>query len=324
MVVRDGREIAASPEMSVGIGDAVRTDLGTALLLRSDGGLLWIGERSQVRLDERPQVRLGEVSWDAPGPYVLEGPEFRVEVNGGRGRLRWYPGRGGEIDVFAGEATWVHGDDRAVLGVGAAIALDAAGTSSPRAADPEAAARIDEALMPPPPAGTRAPLRDPGRFAARLGAGIAVAAGAAWMSPSFELRGRLGGPLWIDGGAALLIRDGAELAGVTAVLALPVHGGVRLQGELPRAVTLRGGIDGMALIGAACQEFNPCQRSTLAEPGVRLALGLGLWMARGVGLELDLSFGLHRRTLPPYLATGAPIREPSPWFSLQVGLSFGR
>ncbi len=321
-IVRAGQELPISPGALLAPGDALRTDLGTVLVERQDDVRLWLGERSQVRLEGDLLFRLGELAWDAAGPLRIVGEGFVVEVSGGRGRLRWYRGQGGEIVIHAGEVTWVQGDRRVLLGAGNGLSLSSEGGSVPLVPSPESATALDAVFAAPPPGGE--PVRDPGRLVLRVGGGIALAAGAAWMHPAIDLRIRLGGPLWMGGGAGLLVRSVDDVPGAQAAFVLPVQGGVRLHAELPRSIVIRGGVDGMALLGARCIDWNPCARRTAAEPGVRLGLGLGLWMAPRIGLEVDLTFGLHRRTLPPYPGTTDPIVEPAPWFSLQVGFLFGR
>jgi hypothetical protein len=333
-LVRAGGEIPLVAGQTVYEGDAIRSALGTCVVVTPAGWRIEIGERSQVRLEKGVLQRLGEVFYEVRGQFTVRADAVQLLVEGTAFKVsRDIPGNG-ELAVLDGRVRMdLAGGGGSAPGATATLPDGAteAGQARPftQAAAGEArvlsqveleeiAAWRAEAFLPAVAAGTR---RD--RVHVRFSGGISRFDDVGWGRFGLSGRVRLSGPAWLELGADAAVRavDGVE--GVRTAFALPAHLGARFLAELPRSFFISGGGDFTLFLGQRCADASSCRRVFAAQPGGRIALGAGTLIGRRLGLDIEVSGGLLRRTLPPLPGLADELSIPDLQLHLAVGL-FGR
>lgn len=318
-VVRGGQEEPAGPGMVLYPGDALRTAEGTVVVETPAGHRIEVAERSQVRLQPSILQRLGEVYYAVQGAFrvdvgdvqlLVEGTEFKV-ANGLNGA--------GNLAVTEGNVTAVAPAGREPAAAATTLEFDQKAAAPARAMTPEELAAIAgwraERFEPNPIAGLRR-----NRMQIRLEGGLSRADEFTWGRVGLNARLRTVGPLWVDAGASVLLRDADELLAYDTAIALPVHIGARLIADLPGTAFLGGGADFTMLVGEHCVDAPTCQRELTAEPGVRLSILGGVLLGRHFGADLEFGGGVTRRRFPPITGEGDFVDVPDPQLRFSVGV----
>ena len=316
-VVRDGVEEPASVGMRLSSGDAVRTAEGTCVVETPAGFRIEVGERSQLRLAPTILQRLGEIFYSVQGAFRVDVGEVQLLVEGTAFKVANGLDGAGNLAVTEGLV-----QASAPAGAQAASApstLD----FTPEAAAPARAMTLEELAAiktwraerfeSNPVAGLRR-----NRVQIRLDGGLSRLDEFTWGHFGLAARLRTIGPLWIDLGGSLALRDADELPAWDTALVLPVHAGARLIADLPGAAFLGGGADFTLLVGEHCVEAPTCRRELTAEPGARLSILAGLLLGRHFGADIEFGGGVSRRRFPPLNGAGDLVESPDPQLRFAV------
>lgn len=311
-VVRVGEEFKATPGLVLRPGDAVRTGQGVLAVQASDGRRLEVGERSQVRFEpDKALLRLGTLLVETSSPFAIEVGESTVTSRGGVLLVRADSKGLGILQVFEGSADISDGKGTRSLGpletteIGGNQQIQALTPTSRNAVLAERASQFS-----PPGEQPRGTVASPDRAHVIVAGGITRLDRDDFGAIDLSTRIRIAGPAWVHAAVSLILRPADELAGYDTVLALPTRFGVRFMAELPRSVFIEGGADFSLLFGERCTSLDGCPRAFSVEPGGWLSVGVGLYIHKRIGIQIELGGGLHRRRLPPAAATGGELIFP--------------
>ncbi len=317
-VVRAGAEQPAAPGMVLLPGDAIRTAEGTCVIETPAGFRIEVAERSQLRLQPTILQRLGEVFYAVQGAFEVEVGEVQLLVEGTAFKVANGLDGAGNLAVTEGtvKAAAPGGVEPAPAPSTLDFTQDAAGQA--RAMTPEELAAIEawraERFETNPIAGLQR-----NRIQIRIEGGLSRLDEFSWGRFGLTARVRTIGPLWVDLGGSVALRDADELAAYDTALALPVHLGARLIADLPGAAFLGGGADLTMLVGEHCVDAPNCMREVTAEPGVRLSILGGFLLGRNFGLDVEFGGGVSRRRFPSIDGVADPIESPDPQLRFAVG-----
>ena len=318
-LVRGGVESSMATGVTLHRGDTVRTREGTCVIKTPSGWTVEVAERSEVVLEPSLVQRIGEVFFAVQGFFsvrvnevelLVEGTAFKVDstadgngtllVSEGVVRIRGPSGR--NALVSAGEQRGF--DPTGPLGSTVLV------TAAQRAVlDAWRAERFAHFGI----GGTR---RDQAHV--RLRGGVSFLEGSSWGRVGLALDFRTAGPVWLGVGASLIGHELAGDEGVDQVVAVPVHAGVRLVFDLPRAFFVGAGAHFDLLFGQRCLDLVDCNRGLTAEPGAALSFAVGHLLSRRFGFDFEVLGGVGRRTLPTL--TSDPEYRFGPRIHISMGL----
>lgn len=317
-VVRQGQEEPARPGMTLLAGDAIRTAEGSCVVELSGGGRLEVSERSQLRLQPTILQRLGEVYYSGPGSLRVDVGDVQLLGEGAAFKISSGLDGTGNLAVLDGSVEVRNPAGEHVVAGPSTFDFDQAAATPARPMTPDELAGLTawraERFEPRPISGLRR-----NRAQIRLEGGLSRLDEFTWGRVGLNARLRTVGPLWIDFGASLALRDTDELAAWSTAIVLPVHVGARLIADLPGAAFLGGGADFTLLVGDHCVEAPVCRRELAAEPGVRLSFLGGLLLGRHFGADIEFGGGVSRRRFPPLNGVGELVEVPDPQLRFAVG-----
>ncbi len=319
--IRGGAELPLVPGETLHEQDAVRTAEGTCVLVRSTGTRIEVAERSQLRLDkDGASQRLGQVVYSVQEPFTVQLDAVTAVSSSGTFRItRDIPGSG-SVEVLEGTLELSAPGGAVQLSGGQAVAFSQEAAETPGPLDSVTTEALQAWRVPrfQPAAVRQTSRRD--RAHIRLAGGLSWLDGfASWGQVGLETRVRLAGPVWLSIGAGALGRPVDEVSEVDSAWALPTHVGARFSADLPLSLFLTGGLDFQAVVGARCSDSLDCSRVLAVQPGGRLLAGIGGFLSRRVGVDLEFSGGILRRLLPPVEAG----LDPTPVIDGQFHLSLG-
>ena len=316
-IVRAGVELEATPDLVLGVEDAIRAGRGRLGLALNDGGRVLLGERSQVRLDRDAGwlLRLGTLDIDAAADARVTVTDLVITTAGGELRVTRTLAGDGEITVLRGSASVLVAGTTTELPEGSSARFTQSGVTAVAPLD-EAALAAMAAARAVAPVSEAVVDRVPAAAHLRVHGGVSRMHGADFGRAGFAARIRIAGPVFVGFGAAFAARAVDEDPDIDAAFVLPAHLGVRIVVPLPRAFLLYGGLDFTGFVGEWCTGAS-CAADVVFEPGARLLFGGGIELAKAVGLDLSIAGGVVRRQIPASVDPATPVL---PELQLHVGV----